>query len=128
MIVLISFFQRIADEKMVLVISGPVVFGTIGGDTTGIAGVFHVLRRIGLKVLRMGAIRGTFDDRGTLTHGRRGGLLHGVKKVVGLEENTGADLIVFVGGVVTRGGYLGGERWGRNGFLLTTEHGKEGAL
>lgn len=51
-----------------------------------------------------------------------------MKKVVGLEENTGTDLIVFIDGVVTRGGYLGGERWGRNSSLLTTEHGKEGAL
>lgn len=69
MIILIGFFQRIADKKVILVISGPVVFGTIGGDTTGIAGVLHVLRRIGLKVLRVGAIRGTFDGRGALTHG-----------------------------------------------------------
>lgn len=128
MIILISFFQCIAYEKMVLVISGPVIFGTIGGYTTGIAGVFHVLRRIGLKMLRVRAIRGTFDGRSALTHGRRGGLLHDMKEVVGLEENTGADLIVLVGGMVTRGGYLGGERWGRNDFLLTTEHGKEGAL
>lgn len=112
---------------MVLVVSSPVFFRAVRRDTTSIAGIFHVLRRIDLKMLRVRAVRGTFDGRGALTHGRRGRLVHDVEEVVGLEEDAGADLVVFVGGVVARGGCLGGERWGR-ALLLTTEHGEEGAF
>lgn len=128
MIVLIRFFQCIADEQMVLVVSGPVLFGAVRGDTTGIAGVFHMLGRIGLKVLWVRAIRGTFNGRGALTHGRRGGLFHDVEKIVGSEEDAGAGLVVFVGGVVTRGGYLRGERCGRDVLLFTPKHGEKRAF
>lgn len=128
MIILIRFFQCIADQQMVLVVSGPVLFGAVRGDTTGIAGVFHMLGRIGLKMLWVRAIRGTFDDRGALTHRRRGGLFHNVEKVVGSEEDAGAGLVVFISGVVTRGGYLGGERWGHDALLFTPEHGEERAF
>lgn len=130
MVILIRFFQRIANEQMVLEVSGPVLFRAVRGNTAGIAGVFHVLRRIGLKMLRVRAICSTFDGRGAFTHGWRGRLVHDVEEVVGLEEDAGTGFVMFVGGVVTGGGggYLGGERWGRGAPPLTTEHGEEGAL
>lgn len=128
MIVLIRLLQRIADEQMVLVVSGPVLLRAVNGDTAGIAGVFHVLRRIGLKMFWVRAVCGTFDGRGALTHVWRRGLVHEVEEVIGLEEYAGAGLVVFIDRVVTLGSYVGRDRWGRDAFLLTAEHREEGAL
>lgn len=78
MFILINLPQRIADEKMILIVFQPVLLGAVrGGPAVGAAE--GDVGWMGVGVVWMRAVSICFDVFRSFTHGCRGGLVHGVE-------------------------------------------------